>query len=103
MYDVNSLMKQAQKMRDEAEKAEQDLLDRRISATAGGGAVTATVNGKKDLIGIAIGGDCDMSDPALVADLVVAAVREAQCDADRQADEVMRKVTAGMPRIPGLG
>jgi DNA-binding protein YbaB len=39
----------------------------------------------------------------MAADLVVAAVREAQVEADRQAEEVMKKVTAGMPHIPGLG
>jgi DNA-binding protein YbaB len=39
----------------------------------------------------------------MAADLVVAAVREAQAEADRQADEIMKKVTAGMPHIPGLG
>jgi DNA-binding YbaB/EbfC family protein len=103
MYNVNAIMKQAQKMQEEAARAEQELLDRRISVTSGGGAVTATVNGKKDLIGLSISADFDCSDTEMTADLVVAAVREAQAEADRQADEVMKKVTAGMPHIPGLG
>ncbi|MHB8071446.1 MAG: YbaB/EbfC family nucleoid-associated protein [Candidatus Cryosericum sp.] len=103
MYNVNAIMKQAQKMQEDAARAEQELLDRRISATSGGGAVTAIVNGKKDLIGLSIRADLDCSDTEMTADLVTAAVREAQVEADRQADEVMKKVTAGMPHIPGLG
>jgi len=103
MYNVNNLMKQAQKMQEDAARADQELLDRRISVTSGGGAVTAVVNGKKDLIGISIQADFDLSDAEMTADLVVAAVREAQAEADRQADEIMKKVTAGMPHIPGLG
>jgi DNA-binding YbaB/EbfC family protein len=103
MYNVNNLMKQAQKMQEDAARADQELLDRRISVTSGGGAVTAVVNGKKDLIGISIQADFDLGDAEMTADLVVAAVREAQAEADRQADEIMKKVTAGMPHIPGLG
>ena len=103
MYNVNNLMKQAQKMQEDAARAEQELLDMRISASSGGGAVTAVVNGKKDLIGLSIQDGFDCSDTEMTADLVLAAVREAQADADRQADEVMKKVTAGMPHIPGLG
>ncbi|MCX6084243.1 MAG: YbaB/EbfC family nucleoid-associated protein, partial [Caldiserica bacterium] len=61
------------------------------------------VNGKKDLIGISIQADFDLGDAEMAADLVIAAVREAQAEADRQADEIMKKVTAGMPHIPGLG
>lgn len=103
MYNVSNLMKQAQKMQEDAARADQELLDRRISATSGGGTVTAVVNGKKDLIGISIQAGFDLGDTEMAADLVVAAVREAQTEADRQADEIMKKVTAGMPRIPGLG
>jgi DNA-binding YbaB/EbfC family protein len=103
MYNVNAIMKQAQKMQEDAARAEQELLDRRISVASGGGAVTAVVNGKKDLIGLTIRADLDCNDTEMVADLVVAAIREAQAEADRQADEVMKKVTAGMPHIPGLG
>jgi DNA-binding YbaB/EbfC family protein len=103
MYNVNNLMKQAQKMQEDAARADQELLDRRISATSGGGAVAAVVNGKKDLIGITIQADFDLGDAEMAADLVVAAVREAQVEADRQAEEIMKKVTAGMPHIPGLG
>jgi len=103
MYNVNSLMKQAQKMQEDAARAEQELLDLRISATSGGGAVTAIVNGKKDLIGISIEEGFELSDTEMAADLVVAAVREAQSQADQQANEIMKKITAGMPHIPGLG
>lgn len=103
MYNVNNLMKQAQKMQEDAARAEQELLDLRISATSGGGAVTAIVNGKKDVIGINIQEGFELSDTDMAADLVMAAVREAQAQADRQAEEIMKKVTAGMPHIPGLG
>lgn len=103
MYNVNDLMKQAQKMQEDAARADQELLDRRISATSGGGAVRAVVNGKKDLIGISIQADFDLGDAEMAADLVVAAVHEAQTEADRQADEIMKNVTAGMPHIPRLG
>ncbi len=103
MYNVNNLMKQAQKMQEDAARADQELLDRRISASAGGGAITAVVNGKKDIISVTVQQGFDLSDAEMIADLFVAAVREAQAEADRQAEELMKKVTAGLPRIPGLG
>ena len=72
------------------------------SATAGGGAVSATVNGKHDLVALTISPDVvDPDDAEMLADLVMAAINEANRAAAKDAEAKMGSVTGGM-NIPGL-
>ncbi len=99
---MGNMMKQVKKMQKEMEKMEKDLDETIIEASAGGGVVTAKVNGKKELIEIKIDKDIlDPEDVDMVEDLVLAAVNEAMRQAEEKTAAQMQKLTGGM-NIPGL-
>ncbi len=83
---------------------QEELSAREISASAGGGMVTATVDGKGTVTRIVIDPTVvDPRDVEMLEDLVLAAVTEAQGKAQGQYEEDMRKAAGGMPiQIPGL-
>ncbi|HLS52469.1 MAG TPA: YbaB/EbfC family nucleoid-associated protein, partial [Tissierellaceae bacterium] len=71
-------------------------------ASAGGGAITATVNGKKELLNIDIDESVvDPEDVEMLEDLVMAAVNEAMRMAEEMVNKEMQKITGGL-NIPGL-
>jgi hypothetical protein len=93
---MKKMMQQAQQMQD---KMQGELAELRVSASAGGNVVTATLNGQKELLALVI--DPAVVDPEeieMLQDLVVAAVNEASRRVD---EEVQGKLGAMMP--PGLG
>ena len=95
MVNMKKMMQQAQQMQD---KMQAELSEVRVSAAAGGGAVTATLNGQKDLIKLEIDPSAvDPEDVEMLQDLVVAAVNEASRRVD---EEVQSKLGGMMP--PGL-
>jgi DNA-binding YbaB/EbfC family protein len=99
---MGGLMKQAQKMQQKMMKMQEELQAREVSAQAGGGMVSATVNGKGDLLALSLEPEVvDPDDIEMLSDLVVAAVNEAQRRAQDMMQEEMSKVTGGM-NIPGL-
>ena len=90
-------MKQAQKMQQEMLKMQQEMETKAYEATAGGGVVTASVNGKHELVSIAIDPEAvDPEDVEMLQDLVVAAVNEAMRKADADAATSMQKLTGGL-------
>ena len=96
--DMQRLLKQAQQMQQQLAAAQEQLAAAQLQGTAGGGLVTATCNGAGELLGLVIDPQAiDPEDPETLADLVVAAVR----DARRQADELTQQ-TMG-PLAGGLG
>ena len=99
---MQAMLRQAQKMQDEAQRVQAELEATEYSATAGGGAVSATVNGKHDLVALTISPDVvDPDDAEMLADLVMAAVNEANRAASKDAEQKMGAVTGGM-NVPGL-
>ena len=99
---MQAMLRQAQKMQDEAQRVQAQLEETEYSATAGGGAVSATVNGKHDLVALTISPDVvDPDDAEMLADLVMAAINEANRAAAKDAEAKMGSVTGGM-NIPGL-
>lgn len=99
---MNNMMKQVQKMQKQMEDMQKNLEDQVVEASAGGGAVTAKVNGSKELIEIKIEEDVvDPEDVEMLEDLVLAAVNEAMRKAEEVASSQMQKITGGM-NIPGL-
>jgi len=99
---MQSMLRQAQKMQEDMARVQQELEEREYTATAGGGAVTATVDGKHQLTALAIKPEVvDPEDAEMLADLVMAAVNEAQRQAAKTAEEEMSKVTGGM-NLPGM-
>ena len=92
-----NMMKQAQKMQQEMLKMQQEMETKTYEATAGGGVVTANVNGKHELVSIAIDPEAvDPEDLEMLQDLVVAAVNEAMRKADADAASSMQKLTGGL-------
>lgn len=101
--DISKLMKQAQKMQEDMLAAQEELEAARVEASSGGGAVTATVNGKGKLTSIVIDPSAvDPDDVEMLQDLIVTAVREAQDRAEEEAETKMKGIagSAGLP--PGL-
>jgi len=104
--DLNALMQQAQQMQQQLEEAQARLADARVEGTVAGGAVTVTVNGVGELVGVDIkaGGfdGTDADDLSDLSDMIVAAYRDAKAQADGMAAEALGPL-AGGGGLPGLG
>jgi len=99
---MNNMMKQVQKMQANMEKMQQEIEEKEFEASAGGGAVTVKVNGKKELVDIVLKEEIvDPDDVEMLQDLIMAAVNEALRVAEETASKEMGKLTGGM-NIPGL-
>ena len=98
----NNMMKQIEKLQKQMEEMQENLANEELSATSGGGAVCATVNGNKELISIKLDKDAvDPDDVEMLEDLIVAAVNEAMRNAESKMNSQMGKLTGGL-NIPGL-
>ena len=104
MTDIQQLMQMGQQLQARMAQLQEELSAREISASSGGGMVTATVDGKGAVTRIVIDPTVvDPRDVEMLEDLVLAAVTEAQGKALGQYEEDMRKAAGGMPiQIPGL-
>ena len=92
-----NMIKQAQKMQENMQKMQAELEAKEYSAQAGGGVVTATVSGKRELKSLKIDPDAvDPDDVEMLEDLIVAAVNEAMRAAEGDAASTMQKLTGGL-------
>ena len=92
-----NMLKQAQKMQQDMMKMQQELQEKEYQAAAGGGVVSATVNGKHELKNLVIDPEAvDPEDVEMLQDMIVAAVNEAMCAADADAAGTMSKLTGGL-------
>lgn len=99
---MQSMIKQAQKMQEEMERVQSELEDKTVEAVSGGGMVTVTANGKKEIISLKINPEAiDPEDAETLEDLVMVAVNDAIKQADEMMAEGMSAVTGGLS-IPGL-
>tara|TARA_Y100001933_G_scaffold223303_1_gene234791 strand:- start:1031 stop:1375 length:345 start_codon:yes stop_codon:yes gene_type:complete len=99
---MGNMMKQVQKMQSQMQKTQEEIENKEFTASAGGGAITVKVNGKKEMLGIEIDEDVvDPDDVEMLQDLILAAVNEAMRTADDAMSKEMGKLTGGM-NIPGL-
>jgi len=99
---IGNIMKQAQVMQKRMAQLQEDLEQRRIEASSGGGMVTAVVSGKQQLVSLRIDPKAvDPDDVEMLQDLVVAAISEALKQSQKLAQEEMGKITGGM-NLPGL-
>lgn len=99
---LGNFMKQAQLMQQKMMRLQEELEKKEVEATAGGGMVTAVVNGKQRLVSLKIERDVvDPDDVEMLQDLVVAAVNEAIKKSQEMMQQEMGKLTGGM-NIPGL-
>ena len=92
-----NMVKQAQKMQQQMLQMQQEMETKEYEATAGGGMITAAVNGKHELVRININPDAvDPDDVEMLQDMVIAAVNEAMRKADAEAAASMSKLTGGL-------
>ncbi|MEG1857554.1 MAG: YbaB/EbfC family nucleoid-associated protein [Pseudoflavonifractor sp.] len=92
-----NMIKQAQKMQADMQKMQQELETKEYTAQAGGGAVSATVTGKRELVALKIDPEAvDPEDVELLQDTIVAAVNEAIRAAEGEMASGMQQLTGGM-------
>jgi DNA-binding YbaB/EbfC family protein len=102
-FGLGNIVKQAQELQEKLAKVQEDAAAKTVEASAGGGMVRVTVNGRLEVVRLQIepqvlsGGDVEM-----LQDLIIAAVNEGIRAAQRLMAEEMSKVTGGL-KIPGLG
>ncbi len=99
---MNKMMKQVQKMQQDMMKLQEELAERKVESTAGGGAVKVVANGKNEIISIEIKPEAvDPEDVEMLQDLITAAVNEALRQAQEMVSREMGKITGGL-KIPGM-
>ncbi len=102
---MNALLKQAQKIQSRITKLQEELEQRTVEASAGGGMVTVVVNGKQEVLSIKIDPEVvNPDDIEMLQDLIIAAVNEGLTRAKEMINEEMGKITQGLglPNMPGL-
>jgi nucleoid-associated protein EbfC len=106
-FDLGGLLKQAQQLQERIAGVQDELAERTAEGRAGGGLVTAVVNGKLEVLSVEIDPSLLQSpDQEMLQDLVVAAVNEGVRAAQRLVADEMQKVTGGLPlpfKLPGMG
>jgi len=100
-----NLMKQAQKMQRQMEEQQKEMEGKEFSASAGGGAVTVTVSGTREVLKVSLKEEVvDPEDIEMLEDLIVAATNEALRAVEEESNEAMSKMTGGMggSGLPGM-
>ncbi len=101
--DMNSLMRQAQKMQEDMAAKQAELEEKEYEITAGGGVVNVKINGKKEILGISIEPEIiDPDDKETLEDILVAAVNEAIKRVEDTNSEEMSKITGNIPGMNGM-
>lgn len=99
---MNNLMKQAQRMQRQMEETAKELEEKEYTAAAGGGAVTVTVSGKKEVTSVKLSEEVvDPDDIEMLEDLIVAATNEALRKMEEASAAVMSKLTGGLGGMGG--
>ncbi|MBR1471840.1 MAG: YbaB/EbfC family nucleoid-associated protein [Lachnospiraceae bacterium] len=94
---MSNMLKQAQRMQRQMEEKQKELEEKEYTAAAGGGAVEATVTGKKVLTRLTISPDAvDPDDVEMLQDMVIAAVNGALGQAEEESDALMRNISSGL-------
>ena len=95
--DQAAMMKQAQKMQQDLLRMQEEQENKTYTAKAGGGMVSATVNGKHEVVSLEINPEAvDPDDVEMLQDMVMAAVNEAMRNADADAAQNMSRLTGGL-------
>jgi DNA-binding YbaB/EbfC family protein len=101
---LRELMSKAQEMQQQMKQLQEEMGKRTVTADAGGGMVTATVNGRLEVTAIKIDKSrlVDVNDTEMLEDLVVAAIRAAQAKAAQEMQTEMHKLAGGLGLPPGV-
>lgn len=99
---MNSIVRQAQKMQAQIAKVQEDIGNKKVEASTGGGAVTAVCNGKQELLDVRISPEVlGAEDVEMLQEMIVGAVNQAMKTAGDMMDTEIEKITGGLS-IPGL-
>jgi len=102
MKGMGNMLKQAQKLQGKMAKMQEELAQKTVEASAGGGMVKVVANGQQQIVSIEIEKEVvDPEDVDMLQDLVLAAVNDALARAQEMASSEMGKLTGGL-NIPGL-
>ncbi|WP_110926110.1 YbaB/EbfC family nucleoid-associated protein [Bacillus massiliglaciei] len=102
MGNMQNMMKQMQKMQKKMAEAQEELGEKKIEGTAGGGMVTVVVTGHKEIVEVNIKEEVvDPEDVEMLQDLVLAATNDALKKADELTNQTMGQFTKGM-NLPGM-
>jgi len=102
---MGNLMKQAQQLQTKMARLQEELGEKTVDASSGGGMVSVVVNGRQEIISIKIDREVINPDDAdMLQDLIVAAVNDGIAKAKSMVNEEMSRITGGLnlPSIPGL-
>lgn len=100
---LGDLMTKAREMQGQAQKMQEELGKKQVTADAGGGMVQATVNGRMELVKLKIDREkVDVNDTELLEDVIVAAVHGAQARAAEMMKQEMQKAAGAMGLPPGM-
>jgi DNA-binding YbaB/EbfC family protein len=105
MKGLGDIVKQAQQLQERMQQIQQEAGSKVVEASAGGGMVTARVNGRLEIVDLKIDSTViDAKDADMLRDLIMAAVNEGVRRAQQMVAEEMSKITGGLNlKIPGLG
>jgi len=102
MKGMGNMMKQAQKLQSKMLKLQEELAEKTVEATSGGGMIKVVANGRQQILSIQIEKEVvDPEDVEMLQDLMLAAVNDALGKAQEMVSGEMGKLTGGM-NIPGL-
>ena len=100
---MSKLLKQAQKMKANMEKAQNELSDMRIEVTANNGMVEIVVDGDKNVISLNLNKELLSEDKDFIEDVLISSLNKVNKEADEKIKEKMSKATGNMmPNIPGF-
>jgi DNA-binding YbaB/EbfC family protein len=99
---MGNLMKQAQKMQEQMQKAQAELAEAEVTGESGAGLVKVTMNGRHDVKRVELDDSIMSEDKDLLEDLLAAAVNAAVRKIEQNNQEQMSKMTAGMGLPPGM-
>ncbi len=100
---MNKMMKQLQKAQAEMARMQEELAERTVESSSGGGAVRVVASGQKQLVSLQIDPEAiDQDNREMLEDMIVAAVNEAFNRVDEMVSSEMQKLTGGMNLPPGM-
>jgi DNA-binding YbaB/EbfC family protein len=97
---MGNLMKQAQKMQEDMQKAQEEVANMEVEGQAGGGMVKVVMNGRHEIRKVSLDDSLMQDDKEMVEDLLAAAVNDAVRRVEQQTQEKMSGITAGL-NLPG--
>jgi len=99
---LGNLMKQAQRMQEEMQRAQEQIAAMEVTGEAGAGLVKVTINGRHDVKAVKIAPELMGEELSMLEDLLAAAVNDANRKAERLGKEKLAGVTAGLELPPGM-